>query len=228
MNPTPPAPGQLPAALKTPVATPGLPAGQPELATLAEAAAKAWAASPLPALLWCPKAQLADLATAYRGSLGAADAAGDTLSPTAQRLRELDRETRASLKFVKRYLAEAHGEEGARAYYDEFGIPGGSFATARPRRATQLAKLLLALKAHKFDQNKYGTAYWQPLATEYAALAGESSATRQSTSGEVGLKNSQEKPLRKVLRALRLSIRANFPDTFEAELREFGFLAESY
>ena len=81
---------------------------------------------------------------------------------------------------------------------------------------------------YDFGANKYGTAYWEPRATEYAGLALGSSTTRQNASGQVGTKNKQEKPLRKVLSALKLSIRANFPDTFETELRRFGFLDESF
>jgi hypothetical protein len=212
-----------------PSKAPALPIGQLELATLAEAAAVAWAASALPALLWCPKAQLGTMAAAYKASISTADAAGDPLSTTAQRLTELDKELDASLKFVKNYLLEAFGKDGAKARYDEFGIkPNGKLPTARPARSASLTKLLAALLTYKLGTNKYGTAYWQPLATEYAKLAQGSSATRQNASGQVGTKNSQEKPLRKVLRALKLSIRANFPDTFGAELRRFGFLAESF
>lgn len=206
-----------------------LPVGQTELATLAEAAATAWQASALPALLWCAKADLGKMAAAYRASLGTADAAGDSLSPTAQRLRELDQTLETSLKYVKNYLVEAFGPAGAKAHYDEFGLgPKGRLPTARPARVLSVGKLLAGLQAHQLAANKYGTAYWQPLADEYARLVQASSATRQAAAGEVGAKNSQEKPLRKVLRALRLSIRANFPDTYAAELRRFGFLSESF
>lgn len=205
-----------------------LPAGQFELATLAETAAAAWDGSALPGLLWCPKATLRQMAVAYRASLGTTDEADDALSPTAKRLRELDRETSAGVTFVIGYLREKYGRDAAKGYYDAFGFKGGRFATARPKRAEQLQKLLAALPKHGFDGNKYGTAFWQPLATEYAPLAKTSSDVRQDTASEVGKKNVQEKPLRKVLRALRLSIRANFPDTYAAELRHFGFLAESF
>lgn len=219
-------------AAKTAVAAGGgkdvLPDGQFELATLAETAADAWDGSPLPGLLWCPKTKFREMAVAYRASVGTADEADDALSPTAERLRELDRETSAGITFVIGYLKDKYGREVAKGYYDEFGFKGGRFATARPKRAKQLPKLLAALVKHGFDKNKYGTAFWQPLAAEYAPLAKTSSGVRQDTSSEVGKKNVQEKPLRKALRALRLSIRANFPDTYEAELRHFGFLAESF
>ena len=218
-------------AAKSPKASKAsLPDGQSELAALAEAVAVAWEASALPALLWCSKAQLTQMAAAYRASLGTADLAADPLSSTAQRLRALDQEVGASLKFVKNYLLEEFGKAGAKAHYEEFGIQaaGGTLPTARPARAASLAKLLAALKTYKLDKNKYGTAYWQPLAAEYAQLTQESSAIRQTAAGEVGTKNQQEKPLRQVLRALRLSLRANFPDTFAAEQRRFGFLAESF
>ena len=86
-----------------PTKAPPLPWGQFELATLAEAAAVAWAASALPALLWCTKAQLGTMAAAFRASITTADAAADPLGATAQRLDALDKELNASLKFVKNY-----------------------------------------------------------------------------------------------------------------------------
>jgi hypothetical protein len=44
----------------------------------------------------------------------------------------------------------------------------------------------------------------------------------------VGTKNTQEVPLRKMLRGPRQHIKTNFPDTYAAEWRHFGFLKESY
>ncbi|UOQ73194.1 hypothetical protein [Hymenobacter cellulosilyticus] len=45
---------------------------------------------------------------------------------------------------------------------------------------------------------------------------------------EVSRKDQGEEQVRKALRALIHHIKAQFPDTFEAKLREFGFQKESY
>ncbi|MFD2720402.1 hypothetical protein ACFST9_16875 [Hymenobacter monticola] len=210
-----------------------LPAGEFELATLGLKAADAWDASPLPALLWCSKTQLRAAAVAFRAGVGTADAADDDLSPAAQRLAELDKQADTSLKFVKNYLTEQHGSrKKGEAYYETFGLvrEGGDWGLprARPARAKALDKLASALKESDYDQSKYGTAFWRKVEQEYAPLAATSSTTRGDSARAAGTKNAQEDKLRPMLRALRQHIKTNFPDTYRAEWRGFGFLKESY
>lgn len=207
-----------------------IPAGELELATLGLAAADAWDASPLPALLWCGKAQLRTAAGAFKASIGTADVADDDLGPAALRLNELDQQIESSLKFVRNYLTEEHGaKKAAKAYYDAFGLtPAGKLRAGRPARAEDLTKLVKALKTSGYDKGKYGTAFWQPILVEYAPLAKTSSDTRSASATKTGTKNTQEAPLRRMLRALRQHIKTNFPDTYAAEWRGFGYLKESY
>ena len=207
-----------------------LPSGEPALATLALAAADAWDDSPLLPLLWLSKAQLRAAALAFRASLGTADAANDDLSPNAQRLAELDQQIERSLKFVRNYLVEEYDTKSkAKAHYDAFGLaPSGELPAARPARAGALAKLVKALEASGYDKGKYGTAFWDKIVREYAPLAGSSSDISSDSSTEVGAKNTRKAPLRQMLRALRQHIKTNFPQTYAAELRGFGYLKESY
>jgi hypothetical protein len=209
---------------------PGIPGGELELATLGLAAADAWDASPLPALLWCSKAQLRTAAVAFKASIGTADVADDDLGPAAQRLQELDQQMDNSTKFVRNYLVEEYGsKKAAKAYYDAFGLtPEGQLRDARAARAEDLAKLVKALKASSYDASKYGSAYWKAILDEYAPLAKTSSATRSTSATKTGTKNTQETPLRQMLRALRQHIKTNFPETYKAEWRGFGYLKESY
>ena len=232
MSPTTPStgaplPGKTP---KEPSGTPSLPAGEIELATLGLKAADSWDASPLLALLWCSKAQLRTAAVAFKASIKTADAAGTGLSPTAQRLGELDLEMDQSLKFVRNHLIEAHGtKQKAQAYYKDFGLKtSGKLRTARPARAEDLAKLVAALKNSDYDEGKYGTAFWEKLMDEYKPLATSSSDTRGESAKAAGSKNLLEEPVRKMLRALRQHIKTNFPDSYAAEWRSFGYLKESY
>ena len=102
--------------------------------------------------------------------------------------------------------------------------------TARTARAGALAKLVAGLTAHKYDKRKFGTALWQPIATEYAQLAKASGEMRGSASEAVGQKNALEAPLRVALGSLVLSIKANYPDgdAQRGVLRAFGFQKEVY
>ena len=236
MSPTVPG-----ASASTPTTTPArpkkkdvLPRTQQALATLGLAAAKAWTASELPALLFVSKAAFAAQAISYAASLGTADGADDSLSPQSKRLKTLDKLITKNLGFVKGYLAEDHDADGGEAYYDEFGIvhEGKNFRlpAARTARALALGKLVAALHKHGYDQKKFGAAVWQPIATEYAQLAKESGETRGSASDAVGQKNVLEAPVRVALRSLVLSIKANYPaeDAQRGVLRAFGFQKEVY
>ena len=211
-----------------------LPTSQLALATLGVAAAKAWQASELPALLFVTKAAFSAQAEAYAASLSTADAAGDGVSPQAKRMKTLDKLITKNLGFVKGYLAEDHDEDGGESYYAEFGIVREGknlrLPTARTARALALGKLVAALAAHKYDKKKFGTAFWQPIATEYAQLAKGSGEMRGTASEAVGQKNALEAPLRVVLGSLVLSIKANYPDedAQRGVLRAFGFQKEVY
>ncbi len=209
-----------------------LPPSEVALAALATTVAGAWQTSELPELLWLSKEDLAAQAADFAEHRDAADAAGDTRTPQSKRLKVLDKQLAKGLPFVKNYLAEEHEENEGRAYYAEFGIEkAGSKYTlpiARPERVKALGKLLAALKAHDFDKKKFGTAFWQPLATEYAALVQDSTATAGERSSRVSAKGQGELQLRKALGALIHHIKANYPDTFAAQLRTFGFQKESY
>ena len=215
-----------------PTYTPNLPDGQLELATLGLGAAKFWKTSALGDLLWKTKATFLTQAQTYYDSITSADAADDDRSPVARRLRELDVMIDKSLGHVKAYLAEDHEGDADEAYYDEFGIKtegrNQRLPKSRPARAKALTKLLAALDAHGYDGRKYGKAYWSPIEAEYKTLVAQRRKTEGEASGEVGKKNVQEKPLRKVLKALINLIKANYPDTYKSVLREFGFQKEGY
>ena len=53
-------------------------------------------------------------------------------------------------------------------------------------------------------------------------------STSGQRSGAVSQKDQGEAQVRKALRALIHHVKANFPDTWEAELRGFGFQKENY
>ena len=211
-----------------------LPLGQLELATLGLASSKAWDASPLGELLFKTKAQYKTQVTAYKASLGTADAAGDTISPNAEAFRKMDKQIDANLRYVKGYLAEDHNDDKGKSFYDEFGIErvGANWMlpVAHGARATALGKLLKALVAHGYGDRKFGTAFWEAIEKKYAPLVETSGEVRGEASEAVGLKNAQEAPLREMLRALIHLIKANYPDEKQCKgvLRAFGFQKEVY
>ncbi|OON71126.1 hypothetical protein [Hymenobacter sp. CRA2] len=215
---------------KTVRRTAQLPSKGVSLGALATTVAAGWQASRLPALLWLTKDDFAAQVAAFVANHQEADSAGDARAPQAKRLKALDKQLDAGLRYVKGYLGEQYDDE--EAYYGEFGIEkvGKSYQlpTARPERVQAVGKLLAALRKHKFDKNKYGTAYWQPLYDEYQALLADATTSTGQRSGKVSQKDQGEAQVRKGLRALIHHIKANYPDTYEAELRGFGFQKETF
>lgn len=215
---------------KTVRRTAQLPAKAVPLGTLATTVAGKWQASPLPPLMWLSKDDFAAQVAVFVASHKEADAAGDARSPQTQRLKALDKKLNEGLRYVKGYLEEEYDDH--EAYYGEFGIERVSkkyvLPLGRPERVEALEKLLAALRKHKFDKKKYGTAHWQPLYDEYAPLVADTTEVKGQLSGKVSQKDQGAAQVRKALRSIIHHIKANYPDTWEAELRGFGFQKESF
>ncbi|GAB3842515.1 hypothetical protein [Hymenobacter jeollabukensis] len=215
---------------KTVRRTAQLPTKDVPLGILATTVAEKWRASPLPPLMWLSKDNFAAQVAAFVLSHKEADDTGDARTPQSKRLKVLDKTLDTSLRYVKGYLEEEYDDH--EGYYGEFGIEkqGKNYKLplGRPERVKALGKLLAALRKHKFDKKKYGTAYWQPLYDEYQPLVADSNETTGQRSGLVDQKDQGAAQVRKGLRSIIHHVKANYPDTWEAELRGFGFLKESF
>jgi hypothetical protein len=62
----------------------------------------------------------------------------------------------------------------------------------------------------------------------YQTLLGQTNGLAGKVSKSVSQKDTAQLEMRKVLQAVAYALKANFPDTFEAELRSWGFRKESY
>jgi hypothetical protein len=62
----------------------------------------------------------------------------------------------------------------------------------------------------------------------YQPLLGQTDGLAGKVSKPVSQKDTVKLELRKVLQAVVYGLKTNFPDTFEAELRSWGFRKESY
>lgn len=87
---------------------------------------------------------------------------------------------------------------------------------------------LEAITAQGFKDKKYGLAYWQDISTRYEAALTLSVDTDGNVAGLVSTKNEARKQIEKTLNALIHIIKGNYPDTYAAVLREWGFQKEKY
>ena len=88
--------------------------------------------------------------------------------------------------------------------------------------------LLSAVAKALFAKRDFGTAFWQTRFDEYKTLLGQTEGLVGKVSKSVSQKDTAKLELRRVLQAVVYALKANYPDTFEAELRSLGFRKENY
>ncbi len=206
------------------------------LAAVGQLAAEAWGRETWFALRWKTQADFARLVNEFSGGLTEKRAAATSRTPQSQRLRELDDEMNLALRILKSYINEDSDYSKAKtdARLPGFGLvarKGGTLqlSTDRDQRLVALRDLLLpSVAAAPFAGRDYGTAFWQPRFDEYKTLLGQADGLAGKVSKSVSQKDAAKLELRRVLQAMVYGLKANFPDTFEAELRSWGFRKESY
>ena len=206
------------------------------LAEVGRLAAEAWGKETWFVLRWKTQADFAKLAADFGAAITDKRGAAAARTPQSQRLQELDDQFDEGLRILKKYINEDSDYSKARtdARLPGFGLvanKNGGFVLSRDRgeRLKALRDLLLpAVAAAPFAQREYGTAYWQTRFGEYGTLLGKTDGLAGKVSKSVSQKDVAKQELRKGLQAVVYALKANFPDTFEAELRSWGFLKESY
>lgn len=231
-QPTPPAPPATP----TPSPKLLVPKNDAALAEIGRLSAQTWAGETWLTLRWLTQAAYAQLVGDFSQTMNERREAATSRSPHTQRLQVLDDELDTALRILKNYVLEEAGYDkaAATARYGSFGLQrrsrgGYALSTNRNERLTALRDFLLpAVQSAKFASRDYGTAFWQPRVAEYAALLGQAEGLMGRVAQSVSSKNEGKQQLRKALQALIFALRANYPDTYEAELRRWGFRKENY
>ena len=206
------------------------------LAEVGRLAAEAWGKETWFALRWKTQADFAKLAGEFSASITDKRSAAAARTPQSQRLQELDDQFDEGLRILKKYINEDSGysKEKTDARLPSFGlIPrksrGFGLSEDRDERLKALRDMLLPSVAKApFAAREFGTAYWQTRFDEYKELLGKTDGLAGKVSKSVSQKDTAKLELRRVLQAVVYALKANFPDTFEAELRAWGFRKESY
>lgn len=214
-----------------------IPKNDAALAEVARLLAATWGRESWFTLRWISQAAFAQLVADFTAGLTEKRSAATARTPQSQRLQELDDEMDEGLRILKKYVNEDSNYDKARtdARLPAFGLvatsKGGGLRLSadRDKRLTSLRDLLLpAVAKAPFAEREYGTAFWQARCDEYGTLLGQTSGLAGKVSKSVSQKDAAKQELRKVLQAVVYALKAHFPDTFEAELRGWGFLKESY
>lgn len=149
------------------------------------------------------------------------------------KLKVLDKEIDKGVSTLKAYLAAKHKSESAgRPYYGKFGIvwKNKSFrlSNERSERLEGLKQIKSAIVSEGFGDMELGLSYWTGIYNSYNSLYDEANAIDSQVTDSIGDKNTQAKNIRKVLNSLIYLIKAQNPDTFESELRSWGFRKDRF
>ncbi|MDO7875179.1 hypothetical protein Q5H93_10590 [Hymenobacter sp. ASUV-10] len=216
-----------------------LPEGQVALAALGLAVAPKYAAdvAALPGfgLIWTKPDDLSALATDTHAKVGEAGSTQANRTPNAEAIDKLDAEIMQRLGNVRNYLEGAYEDENdeiVRGYLAQLGfkLQYGSYMFPRGQddRLAALDQLLLGLVKHGIGGKKYGLAYWTDMRQRYSqalTTAGNDSGT---VSTVVDRKNELLDQLREILTGIYYLLRAQFPKSWKAKLRAYGFQEEGY
>jgi hypothetical protein len=190
-----------------------------------------WSSNPEFKLLYITQPAFAAKVDSYNSTLSSKQqTSGDRPALTSQ-LAAADAGIDKGISAIKGYLKEKY-EQDAPAYYAAFGIEryGKSykFPKDRNKRKSCLELVVKAIAAEGFGDKKYGTPFWTELQSNYTKMLEDATIADGQVSTKVGSKNLLKEELEMVLNSLIHLIKANYPDSYEAELRNWGFQKNKY
>lgn len=193
--------------------------------------ANKWIASPQITLLWMDANTFASKASSFTTELNKRHDVGSTRPQITERLKQLDNTIDSSLLYIKGYLLELY-KDAAKSYYPSFGIEHKSnryiFPTDRNKKSEALRLMINAIHINGLDGKEFGTTFWTDIKTEYDTLLDKAMNTDGNVSTKVSNKNELKKELIKIVNSIIIVIRANYPETYKSELRNWGFQKEKY
>lgn len=209
-----------------------LPESQFNLVALAETVSNKWLDNPQITLLWMKSSEFKTLVSEFRIFLDKRIEAGSGRSSQAQTLQSLDKEVNQVVEEVKIAILAKFGREKGKAYFSEFGIIKQnnkiSIPNDRNQRISALPLLVKAIKNHNLQIVGYTTGFFETLVNDYTIAFQAAQTTDSAISVSVSNKNDLRKQVEAVLSALKTLIKINYPNTYEGELRGWGFQKEKY
>lgn len=225
-NPTPETPEKKVRKTNT------MPVKQSDMLDLAESVIKKWENTADISLRWMKPADFKKLVQDFRGSLEERIQVGSGRQSKTKLLQNLDTELNKAVEELKIAILGKFGKEDGKSYFSEFGIAKINRAFRLPvdrnQRQQALVTLLQGMEKHQLSTAKYPLQFFKDTQTQYNTLMNEAKDIDSTVSAEVGNKNELMKQVAKVLNALIWVIKGNYPDTYQAELRAWGFQKEKY
>lgn len=217
---------------KKPIRTAALPTSDVDFMDVAKTVGASWAANPAITLVWKTPMQFNNDVLSYSAALSSRQNTGSNRPALTQTLQQLDKKIDAAVTEVKVYIEKKFKKTNAPAQFARYGIVkenrGYVLSRDRNNRNNSFNLMLQAIQADGFGGEEYGTAFWTAIQSDYTAALQASSNTAGDISSKVATKNQQKQAIKKVMTALQLLLRANYPDTYAETYRQWGWKKESY
>lgn len=209
-----------------------MPRAQFDVLTLAENVLNKWSNTPQITLLWTNTEEFKKLVIEYRNFLQERVEVGSNRGSQTQTLRDLDKQINKAVEEVKIGIMAKFGREKGKAYFSEFGIikqnSKFSIPTDRNLRINALSLLAKAVRNHNLQIAGFENTFFETILDDYTSAFQSAQKTDSVVSISVGNKNDLRRQVEEVITALHAVIKANYPKTFEGELRGWGFHKEKY
>jgi hypothetical protein len=209
-----------------------LPRKDADLDTLATAVAAKWKTLPQLTLLWTTQAIFEGMASNYNTTLSARLKAGGNRPSKTVTLKSVNASIDNAVKIVRGYIVKKYETEAAAIpQYARFGItkPNGyMMAKDNDDRKKALQLMKAAIVEDGFATEKYGTAFWDATIADFEAAVSASATVAKTISTEVDKKDVLRADIEAHLDAIIHLVKANYPKTWESELRAWGFLKGNY
>lgn len=218
-----------------PNAKPTIPVADMDFGTVANDAITMWKTEPWLTLQYITQSQAKQKVDLFNTIIGNRKEDGGDRPQVTVALKTINSEIDNSIKYVKGYLSEEHGEEGknvVQSYYPAFGLVKKNDSFIIPEdasnRKSALDLMLKGIKDNNFEDRKYGLAFWTDIKTRYDALVKSSRDLDGGISDKVGDKNVLKAELHEILKSITNVLEGNFPRTYHEQLRKWGFQKDKY
>jgi hypothetical protein len=201
------------------------------LAALAMRVAAKWADYPQLELIGLTQADFATDATAFNTLVQQRVVEMNTRPNTTKSVKELEADIAKGMKAIRGYLFEIYEDQKvATSHYTDFGLEKKGAAwklpTDQQRLISALATIKTSIAAYNLGAKKFGTTFWTKLETDYTAAVAAGIANDGASSATVSNKEILKASIINNLTAIRYLIRANYMQTYNGVLRDFGFQKE--
>lgn len=217
--------------VKKPSRKSALPKSDIDLSVVATKVVSKWAANDWLKIQWITEAEFEATVGHYTAELSQRMQSGASRPAITAAIKQLDAELDKGVRYVKRYLFDKY-DAHAKDHYHAFGWVKMGLGIRLPRdqnqKAEAMAITLQAITSEGFEEKQYGKSFWTEKSAAYNALLMQASELDSAIASKVGNKNQYRTTIVRVLNSIIWALRSNFPDTYAAEIRSWGFQKEKY